>query len=345
MPPTVSNSHDLLPRSIVIAEAGVNHNGDLNLAMQLIDAAAGAGADYVKFQTFIAAELVTQSAPKAQYQSDNDDTSDSQLQMLKKLELSAEDHHRLIQHCVARQIKFLSTGFDLASEKFLDGMSLDWTKIPSGEITNVPYLRRMGSANRPILLSTGMATLAEVDYAIEVLESSGADRSRIITLHCTTQYPTPYEEVNLRAMQTMGCALGTRWGYSDHTLGIEIPIAAVALGAIVIEKHFTLDRKLPGPDHAASLEPDELKQMVASIRHVESALGDGIKRPSVSEVPNRPVARKSIVAATGIRAGETFGEHNLTVKRPGTGISPTQWDQVVGRVAQRDYQPDEQVQW
>lgn len=340
-----NNSTPLGKRTLVVAEAGVNHNGDEELALELVRKAAAAGADYVKFQTFVADDLVTQSAEKAEYQKANDGQRDSQLQMLKRLELSPEAHNRLAAECREVGVKFLSTGFDQRSEKLLEKIPMDWTKVPSGELINIPYLRRVATSGKPVLLSTGMATLAEVDNAVTVLESSGLKRNKIIVLHCTTQYPTPYGEVNLQAMRTMGRALGTQWGYSDHTLGIEIPLAAVALGAVVIEKHFTLDRKLPGPDHAASLEPAELNQMVTGIRNVEMALGDGIKRPSPSEVLNRNVVRKSIVAARHISRGEVLDQFNLTVKRPGTGISPLLWDTVLGTVASRDFQPDELIQW
>jgi N,N'-diacetyllegionaminate synthase len=329
----------------IIAEAGVNHNGDLGLAFQLVDAAADAGADYIKFQTFRAHELVTHGASKAAYQQKTNGAVESQFEMLRKLELTADNHKLLIQHCKQRNIKFLSTAFDNASIDFLAELGLDFIKIPSGEVTNVPYLRRIGSIQKPVILSTGMATMAEIEFAIDTLENSGLRRNELTILHCNTEYPTPMADVNLRAMLSIRDAFKVSVGYSDHTLGIEVPIAAVAMGATIIEKHFTVDRGLPGPDHAASLEPDELKAMVSSIRNIEQALGDGIKRPSASESPNREVVRKSIVAKTTIRRGAKFNEHNLSVKRPGTGICPRMWDVLIGRTAGQDYQPDELIRW
>ncbi|MBL8441110.1 MAG: N-acetylneuraminate synthase [Betaproteobacteria bacterium] len=329
---------------LIIAEAGVNHNGDLDLARRLIDAAAEAGADLVKFQTFSANRLVTGTARKADYQARNDSDSDSQYEMLRRLELSPHAHHELIAHSATRGIGFFSTGFDLEGVDFLSSLGLDKFKIPSGEITNLPYLRHVGRQGKEVILSTGMATLGDIEAAIEALEHAGTLRSKITVLHCTTEYPTPMSEVNLRAMQNIGQTFGVRVGYSDHTLGIEVAIAAVALGATVIEKHFTLGRNLPGPDHKASLEPDELKAMVTAIRNIETALGDGIKRLTPSEARNRPVARRSLVAARPIRAGEAFAEENLAAKRPGTGISPMQWDGIIGRIAQRDYQADEMIE-
>jgi N,N'-diacetyllegionaminate synthase len=329
----------------IIAEAGVNHNGDLNLARQLIDAAAQAGVDYVKFQTFKASELVTKSAAKAAYQTQTTDADESQHDMIRRLELSHQEHLLLIAHCQKAGVKFFSTAFDQESIGMLDGYAMDYSKIPSGEITNVPYLRRIGQLGRPVILSTGMSTLAEIENAINVLEASGTSRDRLTVLHCNTQYPTPMRDVNLRAMTTIRDAFKVSVGYSDHTRGIEIPIAAVAMGATVIEKHFTMDRTLPGPDHGASLEPDELATMVTCIRNVELALGNGIKHPSKSELPNREIARKSIVAAVQIRKGDVFTELNLTVKRPGNGISPLQWDAVINRVATRDYREDELIEW
>ena len=329
--------------TLIIAEAGVNHNGDLKLARQLIDAAANAGADYVKFQTFKAERLVTVNAPKAEYQKSITGVAESQYEMISKLELDVEAHQQLIKHCRERQIRFLSTAFDLESVDLLIEMKIDLFKIPSGEITNLPYLRKIAKTGKPVILSTGMATLGEIEDAIKVLTDSGCSRDDLTILHCNTQYPTPICAVNLRAMQTIQDAFKVSVGYSDHTLGIEIPIAATALGACVIEKHFTLDRNMEGPDHAASLEPQELQKMVSAIRNVEQALGDGTKLPSKSEYPNRAIARKSIVAATSIRAGELFSETNLTAKRPGTGISPMRWDDMIGNQADRNYEPDELI--
>jgi N,N'-diacetyllegionaminate synthase len=330
--------------TLVIAEAGVNHNGDVEAAIRLIDAAADAGADVVKFQTFVAERLVAAHAPKAAYQRNTTDAAESQRDMLRRLELSRADHESLIAHCGRRGIRFLSTAFDLESLDLLADLGADCFKVPSGELTNLPYLRRIGAFGQPLLLSTGMATLDEIAAALAVLERAGTPRVRITVLHCTTEYPTPMVEVNLRAMATIRRELDVAVGYSDHTLGIEVPIAAVALGATVIEKHFTLDRSLPGPDHQASVEPQELTAMVAAIRNVERALGDGIKRPSPAEIKNIPVARKSIVAACRIRAGEPFTPGNLTVKRPGTGVSPMCWDEIIGRTATRDFAPDELIE-
>lgn len=331
-------------KTLIIAEAGVNHNGDIDIARQLIDAAADAGADMVKFQTFSADRLVTIHAGKADYQKQTTDASESQRDMLRRLELSRDMHEDLIAHCKSRGIQFFSTGFDIKSVDLLVEFGLDSFKIPSGEITNLPYLRHVGHYGKPTILSTGMATLDEIGAAIKILEEAGTSRSRITVLHCTTEYPTPMVDVNLRAMLTIKDAFGVTVGYSDHTSGIEVAIAAVALGATVIEKHFTLDRNLPGPDHKASLVPDELRAMVAAIRNIEQALGDGIKRPSPSEMKNKSVARKSLVAACTIRAGELFSKTNLTVKRPGTGISPMQWDEVVGSKAKRDFLADELIE-
>ena len=330
-------------KTLIIAEAGVNHNGDIHMAKELIDAAADAGADLVKFQTFSADRLVTAYAKKADYQNLTTDAAESQHQMLRRLELDAGMHHTLMAHCAARGIGFFSTGFDIESVNLLVSLGQDHFKIPSGEITNLPYLRHIGALGRRILVSTGMATLGEVEAAVEVLEAAGTARANMVVLHCTTEYPTPMGEVNLRAMQSMGNALGVAVGYSDHTVGIEVSVAAVALGAQVIEKHFTLDRNLPGPDHKASLEPAELAAMVKAIRNVEVALGDGIKRPTSSEIKNRPIVRKSLVAIRPIARGDVFGENNMAVKRPGTGLSPMRWDEVLGRQAQRNYAADEQI--
>jgi len=328
----------------IIAEAGVNHNGDIALALRLIDAAADAGADYVKFQTFKADRMVTRSANRAQYQIQNTGTSESQFEMLKRLELSEDAHAILIAHCKLRGIAFLSTGFDVESLNFLAGLQLQVFKVPSGELTNLPYLRHIGKLGRPVILSTGMATLSEVGAAISVLEQVGTKSDEITVLHCTTEYPAPMEDVNLRAMITLRDAFKVKVGYSDHTRGIEIPIAAVALGASILEKHFTLDRSLPGPDHAASLEPGELAAMIAAVRNVECALGDGVKRPSASEAKNIGIARKSLVASCQIRAGEAFTLENVAVKRPGTGISPMRLDEILLLKARRDYQTDELIE-
>ncbi|MAB50716.1 N-acetylneuraminate synthase [Marinobacter sp.] len=332
-------------KTLVIAEAGVNHNGDVALAKQLVAVAADAGADFVKFQTFIAENIVSQSAPKADYQKGTTDPAESQQEMIRKLELTREDHLELIGECRKLGIGFFSTAFDRDSINLLETLgALDFVKIPSGELTNLPYLRYLTRHGKPVLLSTGMATLGEVEAAIEVIEKVGTSREQITVLHCTTEYPTPMDEVNLNAMVNMGKAFGVSVGYSDHTPGIEVPIAAVALGATVIEKHFTLDRSLPGPDHRASLEPEELKAMVSAIRNIEKAMGDAVKRPGPSELKNKPIARKSLVAACPIQAGEPFTEANLMAKRPGTGISPMRWDEVIGRKAPRDFAPDELIE-
>ena len=334
----------MIRSTLIIAEAGVNHNGSLDLAFQLIDAAANAGADLVKFQTFSADRQVTRSAKKANYQTQSTDKLESQYEMLRSLELSEAMHHKLIAHCKIRNIKFLSTGFDIESVDFLIQLGQDLIKIPSGEITNLPYLRYIGQHSKNVILSTGMATLGEIEVAIEVLEQAGTPLSNIIVLHCTAEYPAPMDEVNLRAMQSIRSAFGVQVGYSDHTQGIEVAIAAVAMGATVIEKHFTLDRNLPGPDHKASLDPLELAAMVSAIRNIEVALGDGVKRITASEARNRLVARKSLVANRAIKSGETFTVENITSKRPGTGISPMQWDVVLGKVAIRDFEKDELIQ-
>jgi N,N'-diacetyllegionaminate synthase len=329
---------------LIIAEAGVNHNGDMALARQLIDVAAAAGADMVKFQTFSADRLVTRGANKAEYQNRSTDPAESQHAMIQRLELDRAMHDELIAYSRLKGIAFFSTGFDIESLELLAELGMDRFKVPSGEITNLPYLRHMGSYGKPVILSTGMATLGDIEAALDVLVDSGVPRDAITILHCNTEYPTPMSDVNLRAMVSMRDAFGVSVGYSDHTLGIEVPIAAVALGASVIEKHFTLDRNLPGPDHKASLEPHELAAMVAAIRNIESALGDGIKRPTASELRNKPVARKSLVAARPIKAGETFSAECVSVKRPGTGLSPMQWDSVMGRVARRDFAADELIE-
>ena len=332
-------------KTLIIAEAGVNHNGNINLAKALIAEAARAGADLVKFQTFLAKNIVSKAAPKANYQKETTGSQESQLEMIQKLELSRPDHEILIEECKRHGIGFFSTAFDIESFDFLMELGcLEQIKIPSGELTNLPLLRYFSRFGKPLLLSTGMATLGEVEAAIDVIETAGTTRDQITILHCTTEYPAPMQDVNLRAMVSMKHAFGVKVGYSDHTPGIEVPIAAVALGATVIEKHFTLDRNLPGPDHRASLEPTELKAMIDGIRNVEFALGNGIKRPSSSEMKNKPVARKSIVAGRAINAGELFTEDNLAAKRPGTGISPMRWDEIIGKTACRNFAADELIE-
>jgi N,N'-diacetyllegionaminate synthase len=331
-------------RTLTIAEAGVNHNGELSLAKRLIDVAAEAGADMVKFQTFSADRVVTARAEKAGYQTANRGIDESQHAMLRRLELTPAMHRELLAYCRMRRIDFFSTGFDLESLDLLAALGLDRFKIPSGEITNLPYLRHIGRFGKPLIVSTGMATMAEIAAALAVLERAGTARDRITILHCNSQYPTPMADVNLRAMLTIRDAFGVEVGYSDHTLGIEVAIAAVALGATVIEKHFTLDRQMPGPDHKASLEPQELAAMVAAIRNIERALGDGVKQPSASELPNRSAARKSLVAACFIHKGEPFTAVNIAVKRPGTGLSPMHFDEVLGRDAPRNFVADEMIE-
>lgn len=331
-------------KTLIIAEAGVNHNGDMELARQLVRAAADAGADLVKFQTFQASKITAAHAPKADYQKETTGTGESQKEMIAKLELSRADHDMLVAECEAAGIRFFSTGFDEDSLDLLVDLGIDRIKVPSGEITNLPLLRHIAAKGLPVILSTGMADMADIEAAIAVMEAGGVPRAQITVLHCNTEYPTPMQDVNLPAMANIGAAFGVEVGYSDHTMGIELPIAAVALGATVIEKHITLDRGLPGPDHRASLEPDEFAQMVRAIRNIEQAVsGDGIKRPSPSESKNRAIARKSIVAARDIAAGELFSVENLTAKRPGTGISPMRWDEVVGRTAPRAFAADELI--
>ena len=330
-------------KTLIIAEAGVNHNGDLELAKQLIDAAADADADVVKFQTFQANQLVTNQAEQAFYQQKAIGKKQSQLSMLQQLELKPDQHENLINYCKHRNIEFLSSAFDLDSIELLSSLQIKRWKIPSGEITNLPYLRQIGSQRKPIILSTGMANLGEIEAAIKVLEKAGSPRNQITVLHCTTEYPAPFEEVNLRAMRSIAEAFGVDVGYSDHTKGIAIPIAAVGMGATIIEKHLTLDRNLPGPDHKASLEPTDFAAMVCGIRSVEKALGDGIKRPTVSEEANLKVVRKSLVAARPIRSGEILSSKNITAKRPGSGISPMHWDDWIGRQASRDFSTDELI--
>lgn len=329
-------------RVFVIAEAGVNHNGDIRIAKQLIDVAVGAGADAVKFQTFKAENVVCRTAEKADYQLATTDKSETQYDMLKKLELTEQMHKELIEYCTKKNIMFLSTPFDTESIKLLSGLGMRIFKIPSGEITNLPYLREIAKQQKRVILSTGMSNMEEVSAAVDILKNNGTED--ITLLHCNTQYPTPVQDVNLLAMAKMCERFNLPVGYSDHTQGIEIPIAATALGATVIEKHFTLDKTMEGPDHKASIEPHELKQMVEGIRKAELALGNGIKQMSRSEKANVSVVRKSIVAAVDIKKGEKFTEENLTTKRPGNGISPMKWDEVIGLMADKDYKSDEMIQ-
>lgn len=331
-------------QTFIIAEAGVNHNGSLELALKMVGEAAKAGADAVKFQTFKAEKSISANAPKASYQIETTGSSESQLEMARKLELGEDDHIKLSLRCRELGIFFLSTPFDLDSIEFLSRMGMEMFKIPSGEITNLPHLKKIGALGKKILLSTGMSEMREIEDALKILISAGTPKEFITVLHCNTEYPTPMEDANLRAMLTIRDVLNVRVGYSDHTLGIEAPIAAVALGAEVIEKHFTLDRNMPGPDHSASLLPDELKSMVSAIRNIEKAMGDGIKRPTPSELKNIPIARKSIVASGHIKAGEEFTPENLTSKRPATGISPMMWDSVIGRRAKRDFNKDDLIE-
>ena len=326
----------------IIAEAGVNHNGSIELAKRLVDEAVIAGVDCVKFQTFIAEAIVSKNARMAEYQKNNTGSDQSQYGMLKKLELKFEDFIELKRYCEEKGITFLSTAFDTESIEFLASLPLSQWKIPSGELTNLPYLIQIAKKGKPIILSTGMANLSEVDDAVFALRNAGAEE--ITILHCTTEYPAPFEEVNLRAMEAMRLRFNLPIGYSDHTQGIEVPIAAVAMGATVIEKHFTLDRTMEGPDHKASLEPNELKAMVKAIRHIEQALGNGEKNVSVSEGKNKAIARKSIIAKRAIKKGEIFSEENLTVKRPGTGVSPMRWFDVIGKNAIRDFEEDEMIE-
>jgi N,N'-diacetyllegionaminate synthase len=331
-------------KTFIIAEAGVNHNGSVEIAKRMIEVAKECGADAIKFQTFKAEEVVSKYAPKAEYQKQTTGDIESHLQMLKKLELSFDDFIVLKEYCDKLGIMFLSTPFDFESIDFLNSLGVEIFKIPSGEITNLPYLEKIGKLRKKVILSTGMADLGEIEDALDILISCGTKKENITVLHCNTEYPTPYEDVNLLAMLTIKEAFKVKVGYSDHTLGIEIPIAAVALGASVIEKHFTLDKNMEGPDHKASLEPHELKAMIDAIRNIEKALGNGIKKPSKSELKNKDIARKSIVAKREIKKGEIFTEDNITVKRPGNGISPMRWYEVLGKVAPRDYKEDEIIE-
>ena len=327
----------------IIAEAGVNHNGSIDIAKKLIDVASDAGADAVKFQTFRAKDLVSKIAQKAEYQKKTTDKTESQFDMIKKLELDAKTHEDLISYCKSKHIIFLSSPFDIDSINFLNDLGLEVFKIPSGEITNLPYLREIGKLNKKVILSTGMANIDEIQDALDVLISEGTKKENITVLHANTMYPTPMKDVNLKAMITIGNKFDIAFGYSDHTLGIEVDIAAVAMGAQCIEKHFTLDNTFEGPDHRASLEPDELKSMIKAIRNIEKALGNGIKKPSSSESPNIQVARKSIVAKTKIKQGDILNDKNLTIKRPGNGISPMRWDKIVGTIASKNYSEDELI--
>lgn len=329
-------------RVLIIAEAGVNHNGDINLAKEMAKTAKECGADIVKFQTAKLESLVTDFAPMADYQRENIGRAASQKEMLKKILLSYENFMELSDYCKEIGIQFLSTPFDMESIDFLSDIGCTLWKIPSGEITNYPYLVKIAKFNQPIILSTGMSTLEEVEAAIEVLKENGA--GEVTLLHCTTEYPTPYKDVNLKAMNTMQNYFGCPVGYSDHTLGIEVPIAAVCMGATIIEKHFTLNRNMEGPDHKASLEPEELRMMISSIRKIEEAMGDGIKKPSPEEISNIAAARKSIVAKCDIEAGELFTENNLTTKRPGTGINPMRWEEIIGQSAKRNFSADELIE-
>jgi len=327
----------------IIAEAGVNHNGSTELAKKLIDAASVAGADAVKFQTFKAEKLVSKNAQKAEYQKQTTGKAESQFDMIKKLELDEATHHELMAYCKSKNIIFLSTPFDHDSIELLDTLGLEIFKIPSGEITNLPYLRHIGKLGKRVILSTGMTDIGEIEDALDILIDAGTKKENITVLHANTMYPTPMEDVNLKAMVTIGKTFDVSYGYSDHTLGIEVDIAAVAMGASCIEKHFTLDCAMEGPDHKASLEPDELKEMVKAIRNIEIALGSSVKKPSKSEMPNMQVARKSIVADKPIKKGEPFTQDNLAVKRPGNGITPMRWDEVIGTIASKDYQEDEMI--
>ena len=331
---------------LIIAEAGVNHNGSVEIAKRMIDKAVEAGADVIKFQTFKSEKLVSKSAKQAEYQKKNiaNSENDSQLDMLKKLELSEYDHNELMDYCAKKQIRFFSTAFDMESIDYLHSLHVGLWKIPSGEITNYPYLKKIAQFGEPVILSTGMCEMEDVEAALKVLTDNGLSKNKISMLHCNTEYPTPFKDVNLLAMNELKDRFGVRVGYSDHTKGIEVPIAAVALGAEIIEKHFTLDRNMEGPDHKASLEPDELKAMVSAIRNIELALGDGHKTVSESERKNIVVARKSIVAAKNITAGEVFNENNLTVKRPGNGISPMDWENVIGKTAKKDFVKDQLIE-
>lgn len=333
----------MLNKVFIIAEAGVNHNGSIDLAKKLVDVASEAGADAIKFQTFKAKNLATKNAIKAKYQDINTDNKDSQYDMLKKLELSEEMHDELIEYCKSKNLTFLSSPFDHDSIDLLDSLGLKIFKIPSGEITNLPYLQHLGKLNKKIILSTGMSNIEEIEKALYILTQSGTKKDNITVLHANTEYPTPMEDVNLRAMLTIGNKFDISFGYSDHTIGIEISIAAVAIGARCIEKHITLDRGMEGPDHKSSIEPDELSHMVSAIRNIEKALGSDIKKPSKSELLNIKIVRKSIVAKIPIKKGDLLSEKNLTVKRPGNGISPMKWDEIIGTKAIKDYKEEDLI--
>jgi N-acetylneuraminate synthase len=334
-----------MKKVIIIAEAGVNHNGSIDIAKKLIDVAVYAGVDFVKFQTFKSENLVSKSAKKANYQIENtNNATESQLQMLKKLELSKEQHYEIASYCKEKNVSFFSTAFDIESLVFLKELGLSMVKIPSGEITNLPYLRKAAELFSEVIISTGMSTMSDIEKAVNVFLNAGHSKNNISILHCNTEYPTGMKDVNLLAMKTIEKTINTNVGYSDHTLGTEVPIAAVALGATIIEKHFTLDRSLPGPDQLASLEPNELKFMVDSIRNIELAIsGSGEKLPSDSERKNIEIARKSIVAKINILKGEVFSEKNITTKRPGNGLSPMQWDNVIGKIANKNFNEDELI--
>jgi N,N'-diacetyllegionaminate synthase len=333
-----------MPKTLIIAEAGVNHNGDLDLAYKLIDAAKSSGADIVKFQTFNTNKLVSKHAQKAEYQRLATAADESQFEMIKKLEFDLHSHILLKSYCEKKKIEFLSAPFDVDSIKLLHKLGVSRFKIPSGEITNFPYLREMAAYDKPIIMSTGMSNMVEIQQALNVLADHGSQRKNIILLHCNTEYPTPFEDVNLSAMITMQQAFMLPVGYSDHTNGIEVPIAAVALGASVIEKHFTLDRNMPGPDHSASLEPTELRALVSAIRNIEAAIGDGIKAPRQSESKNITIVRKCIIASKPIRQGDIFSEENITTKRAGLGLSPMRWMEVLGGIATRNYDVDDKIE-
>lgn len=333
-----------MKKCIIIAEAGVNHNGNLELAQKMVSVARECGADYVKFQTAVPELVISTIAPKAEYQEETTGKQESQLEMCRAIHLPLSDYKGLAELCRSQGIGFMSTPFDLVSIDCLEPLGMDYWKIPSGEITNLPYLRKIARIGGKVILSTGMSTLDEVEQALRVLEENGMPRKDVILLHCTTQYPAPYPSVNLRAMDALRTLGAGGVGYSDHTKGIEVSIAAAAMGACVIEKHFTLDKNLPGPDHRASLDPAELKALVDAVRNVEAAMGNGIKDVADAERPNIAVARKSIVAVRDIRAGEVFTEENITVKRPGNGISPMLWDTVIGQTAKRDFDADSLIE-
>ncbi len=331
-------------KTFIIAEAGVNHNGSLSSAIEMVKVARNCGADAVKFQTFIAEEEISKFAPKASYQKKTTNKNETQLDMVKKLELNKKDHIKILNECDKQGIEFMSSPFDIKSVELLKELKLKRFKVPSGEITNLPLLEKIGGAGKPVIISTGMSNIKEIDEAINILTENGVKRKKISILHCNTEYPTPMRDVNLLAINTLSKRYNLQIGYSDHTKGIEVSIAAVALGAQIIEKHFTLDKSLPGPDHSSSLEPDELKRMVNSIRNIESSFGDGIKKPTLSEKKNIDIARKSIVAKKNIKKNEIFSENNITTKRPGNGISPMRWHYYLGKRSNRNYKKDELIQ-